>query len=101
MDIRFKGASLQHYERTLNTAVSQEDTLETIVPDALPDVAELLLTEGKNREIRRMFAALGMEVLDLQRLSYGPVRLGDLPEGEWADVPPEEVERLCALVSHE
>ena len=65
------------------------------------DEAELLLTEGKNREIRRMFAALGMEVLDLQRLSYGPVRLGDLPEGEWADVPPEEVERLCALVSHE
>ncbi len=48
MDIRFKGASLQHYERILNTAVSQEDTAETIVPDALPDVAELLMTDGQS-----------------------------------------------------
>ena len=46
MDIRFKGASLHYYERTLNTAVAQEDTLEMIVPDALPDVEELLLTDG-------------------------------------------------------
>ena len=45
MDIRFKGASLQYYERILNTAVSQEDTAEMIIPDALPDVAELLMTD--------------------------------------------------------
>ena len=48
MDIRFKGASLQHYVRTLNTAVSQEDTAEMIVPDALPDAAQLLMTDGQS-----------------------------------------------------
>lgn len=48
MDIRFKGASLPYYERILNTAVSQEDTAETIVSDALPDVAELLMTDGQS-----------------------------------------------------
>ena len=48
MDIRFKGASLPYYERILNTAVSQEDTAETIIPDALPDVAELLMTDGQS-----------------------------------------------------
>ena len=48
MDIRFKGASLQYYERILNTAVSQEDTAEMIVPDALPDVAELVMADGSS-----------------------------------------------------
>lgn len=48
MDIRFKGASLPYFERILNTAVSQEDTAETIIPDALPDVAELLMTDGQS-----------------------------------------------------
>ncbi len=57
MDIRFKGASLPYYERILNTAVSQEDTAEVIVPDALPDAAELLMTDGqcliRGKDVRR------------------------------------------------
>ncbi len=42
---------------------------------------ELTLDEGKNRQIRRMFDALGIEVLRLIRVSIGPLQLGDLPKG--------------------
>jgi 23S rRNA pseudouridine2605 synthase len=42
---------------------------------------EIVLDEGKNRHIRRMLAALGIDVLRLLRIAIGPVRLGDLPKG--------------------
>lgn len=42
---------------------------------------EIVLDEGKNRHIRRMLAALGLEVLRLVRIAIGPLTLGDLPKG--------------------
>jgi len=42
---------------------------------------ELVLDQGKNRHIRRMLDALGIEVLRLIRIAIGPLRLGDLPKG--------------------
>jgi 23S rRNA pseudouridine2605 synthase len=41
------------------------------------------LTEGKNREIRRLFAAIGHEVSALKRISFGALSLGDLAPGEF------------------
>ncbi|MFA5204642.1 MAG: pseudouridine synthase [Lentisphaeria bacterium] len=46
-------------------------------------VVELTLTEGRKREIRRMFDALELPVQRLQRIAHGPVRLGSLPIGQW------------------
>lgn len=61
-----------------------------------PEGAVLLLTlhEGRNREIRRMMSELGVEIRYLRRLSFGPVELGDLPEGEWRELREEETESL-------
>jgi 23S rRNA pseudouridine2605 synthase len=59
---------------------------------------ELTLTEGKNREIRRMMEALGLRIEDLKRVSWGPMTLGDLPAGDFRELSPEEVASLCDLV---
>jgi 23S rRNA pseudouridine2605 synthase len=51
----------------------------------------LELTEGKNREIRRLLAAVGHEVTRLKRVSFGGLELGDLQPGKWREVPVEEL----------
>jgi 23S rRNA pseudouridine2605 synthase len=51
---------------------------------------EVVLTQGKNREIRRLFQALGHEVTRLRRIQFGPFRLEDLPSGAWREIPIED-----------
>ncbi len=55
---------------------------------------EIVLDEGKNRHIRRIFDALGVEVLRLVRIAIGPLVLGTLPKGEWRMLTPDEVRAL-------
>ena len=55
---------------------------------------EIVLTEGKNRQVRRMCAAVGHEVLELVRVRVGGLALGDLRPGEWRRLDPLEVTRL-------
>ena len=45
---------------------------------------KLVMTTGRNREVRRLLAAAGHPVLRLQRIQVGPWKLGDLEPGEWA-----------------
>ncbi len=51
---------------------------------------EIILDEGKNRHIRRMMEALGIEVLRLIRVAIGPLALGDLPKSAVRALTPEE-----------
>lgn len=52
------------------------------------------VAEGKNRQVRRMCDAVGLPVEKLERVAYGPLRLGKLPPGAWRYLEPEEVDRL-------
>ena len=52
-----------------------------------PREAELTLTEGRYHQVRRMFAATGSTVLTLHRTHFGPLELGDLPAGQWRELP--------------
>lgn len=49
-----------------------------------------ILTEGRNRQIRRMCDLVELRVEDLLRTRIGPLRLGDLPEGRWRTLTPQE-----------
>jgi 23S rRNA pseudouridine2605 synthase len=51
------------------------------------------LTEGRNREIRRLCEAVGHEVTRLKRIAFGTIELGDLQPGRWRDVTREEIRR--------
>jgi pseudouridine synthase len=54
-------------------------------------LVSVTLTEGLNREIRRLFARVGIKVRSLERVSLGPLRLGRLPPGRYRALGPEEV----------
>jgi pseudouridine synthase len=58
---------------------------------------EVVLIQGKNREIRRLFKALGHEVTRLRRIQYGPFKLEDLPSGAWREIPIEDVRKALFM----
>ena len=58
---------------------------------------EVVLVQGKNREIRRLLKALGHEVIRLRRIQYGPFTLQDLPSGAWREIPIEDVRKSLRL----
>ncbi|NBX72976.1 MAG: rRNA pseudouridine synthase [Alphaproteobacteria bacterium] len=55
---------------------------------------ELILREGKNREVRKVLMHLGLQVTRLIRVSYGPVQLGQLPRGMVEEIPRRTVKAL-------
>jgi len=56
---------------------------------------EITITEGRNRQVRRMFQAVGHPVQRLRRVGYGGVELGRLPRGGLRPLTPDEVKRLA------
>ncbi len=54
----------------------------------------ITLTEGRNRQVRKMTAAVGFPTLRLARVSIGPFEIGDLQPGQWREVPPAQVRSL-------
>ena len=57
---------------------------------------EITLTEGRNRQVRRMVEALGAKVLKLVRVKVGTIGIGSLPIGKWRMLTPKEVKALKA-----
>lgn len=59
-----------------------------------PKEAEVTITEGRFHQVKRMFSAVGCEVVYLKRLSMGKLSLGELPKGGYRELTAEEIEGL-------
>ncbi len=55
---------------------------------------EMTITEGRNRQVRRMVEAVGSKVLKLVRTAIGPIRIGELPIGKWRNLTEDELRSL-------
>jgi 23S rRNA pseudouridine2605 synthase len=82
--------------RALRTGVRLDDgpTAPARVRRLSPRVVEITIREGRNRQVRRMAEAVGNEVTELERVAFGPLRLGDLPEGRARKLTGAELRRL-------
>ena len=60
----------------------------------------VILKEGKNREVRRMFEAIGLTVSRLMRVRFGPINLPPrIKRGQWLELEEKEIRRLLSLVA--
>lgn len=73
------------------TAPAEIRILENRASSAM---VEITIREGRKRQVRRMFSSLSHPVLELERVSFGPVLLGDLAAGSWRELSTEEVRAL-------
>jgi 23S rRNA pseudouridine2605 synthase len=74
----------------LDDAVTAPASARALAPDRL----ELVMHEGRKRQVRRMCSAVGHPVRALRRVAFGPVRLGSLRQGEARRLEAAEVEVL-------
>ena len=65
--------------------------------EAFDSVLLVTIHEGRNRQVRRMFEAIGHEVVSLRRTMFGPVYLNDLPLGQWRHLTDIEIRKLKEL----
>ncbi len=86
--------------RRLREGVRLEDgmTAPAKVRQVRSGVLELTIHEGRKRQVKRMCAEVGHAVRTLQRVAFGPLRLGELAEGGVRRLAPAEVERLRSYV---
>ncbi|WP_170007518.1 pseudouridine synthase [Bacillus fonticola] len=63
-------------------------------------IVRLVIVEGRNRQVKRMFETVGNPVVKLKREEYGFLRLEELRPGEYRELSPHEVKRLRSLAAH-
>ena len=61
------------------------------------NIVEISISEGRNRQVRKMFEAIGYEVVTLQRVSIGNLALGNIPLGRWRHLSQAEINYLKSL----
>lgn len=73
-----------------------------IEPDQSQAVIKITIFEGRNRQVRRMFEAIGFPVIKLKRIQFGPIPLAGLPRGKYRELSAAEIKELndAALRSH-
>jgi 23S rRNA pseudouridine2605 synthase len=82
--------------RSLRAGVELDDgpTSPARARSVRPGVVEIQIAEGRKRQVRRMCEAVGHRVVVLERVAFGPLRLGDLAPGEHRRLSGAEIERL-------
>ena len=79
----------------LNDGPTRPALVKRLRDSARYTVLEITLTEGRNRQVRRMLEAVGSRVLKLVRTGIGPIRIGDLEIGKWRKLTSGEVASLA------
>ncbi len=89
----------EHIEKLSKGVVILDRKTKPCVVERLgPKKIRMVLTEGLNRQIRRMVQKMGLEVKRLKRIRVVNVKLGDLKEGEWRELSALEQQKLFAAV---
>jgi 23S rRNA pseudouridine2605 synthase len=93
---RVEGAPSERALRQLREGVELEDgpTSPASVRRVEPDLIELTISEGRKRQVKRMCEAVGHPVRELERIAFGPLRLGGMGMGKVRLLTPAEVARL-------
>jgi len=106
-EVTTRGTLPQRLVSTLETGVRLEDGIakpEQVRiregPKAGTNVVELVLREGRNREVRRLMRALDIRVDSLKRVAFGPIELGRLKPGRWRRLGAGEVRALRRLLKN-
>jgi 23S rRNA pseudouridine2605 synthase len=68
--------------------------LKLLAAEPTGSTFEVIIHEGRKRQIRKMFAAIGHPVLQLKRIAYGNLKLGNLPVGKFRLLTPLDLERI-------
>lgn len=86
--IEFEGALPKGIEKTLRNGVELEDGMARVLDYKQLSATwlEVTIHEGRYHIIRRLMEAIGVDVLRLIRTKFGPISLGDTPEGRWRDL---------------
>jgi 23S rRNA pseudouridine2605 synthase len=86
--IEFEGKLPSGIEKTLLNGVELEDGMARVTDykQLSPTWIEVTIHEGRYHIIRRLMEAIGVEVLRLIRTRFGPISLGETPEGRWRDL---------------
>ena len=78
----------------LSDGLTRPAIVERVRDGARYTFLEMRITEGRNRQVRRMLEAVDSKVLKLVRTAIGSIRIGDLPIGKWRKLAPNEVAQL-------
>lgn len=96
----------QHLERLragveLDDGFARPEEIEVIDTARSRALVRVVLTEGRTREVRRLFDAIGLQVERLARVAYDGVELGDLRQGNWRPLDQREIGRLYRAVERQ
>jgi 23S rRNA pseudouridine2605 synthase len=82
---------------TLEDGKAKVDSIHVLGQKTKNSWLRVVVTEGRNRLVKRMFSAIGHPVLKLKRVQFGPILLGNLTFGQFRYLTPVEMEKLKKL----